>query len=88
MSVPGPWGRPGKRKASRLGLYLWLGVMAMAIAAIYALEQYFPSTDSAFGGSGGGGVAFFFVVGRDGIAPEVAIGGSYIREKTLVCGAC
>jgi aspartyl protease family protein len=49
MSVPGPWGRPGKRKASRLGLYLWLGVMAMAIAAIYALEQYFPSTDSAFG---------------------------------------
>jgi hypothetical protein len=27
-------------------------------------------------------------VGRDGIAPEVAIGGSYMPEKTLVCGAC
>jgi aspartyl protease family protein len=49
MSTPGPWGRPSKRKASRLGFYLWLGVMALAVAAIYALEQYFPSTTSAFG---------------------------------------
>jgi hypothetical protein len=45
------------------------------------------STDRAFGGSGGGGVGFFFVVGRDGIAPEVAIGGSYMPDKTLVYGA-
>lgn len=49
MSSPGPWGRPVRRKASRLGLYLWLGIMALAATLIYLLQQYFPSGDSAFG---------------------------------------
>jgi aspartyl protease family protein len=49
MSTPGPWGRPGRRKASRLGLFLWLGVMALAGALIYVLQRYFPSGDTPFG---------------------------------------
>jgi hypothetical protein len=49
MSMPGPWGRPSRRNASRLGLYLWLGVMALAGALIYVLQRYFPSGDSPFG---------------------------------------
>jgi aspartyl protease family protein len=49
MSSPGPWGQSSRRKASRLGLYLWLGVMALAGALIYVLQRYFPSGDSPFG---------------------------------------
>lgn len=49
MSQPGPWGRPAPRKASRIGLYLWLGVMAGAGLLIFALTRYFPSGDTAFG---------------------------------------
>ena len=48
-STPGPWGRPSPRKASRLGLYLWLGVLALAGALIYVLRQNFPSGDSPLG---------------------------------------
>ncbi len=48
MSTPGPWGRPSRRKPSRLGLYLWLGVMALTALLIYVLRQYFPSGDSPF----------------------------------------
>lgn len=49
MSGPGPWGRPAPRKASRLGLYLWLGVMAGAGLLIFVLTRYFPSGDGPFG---------------------------------------
>jgi aspartyl protease family protein len=49
MSAPGPWGRPTRRKASRLGLYLWLGVLASAGLLIFVLSRYFPSGDTAFG---------------------------------------
>jgi aspartyl protease family protein len=49
MSTPGPWGRPSPRKASRLGLYLWLGVMVLALVLVTVLERYFPSGDSSFG---------------------------------------
>jgi aspartyl protease family protein len=49
MSAPGPWGRPTRRKASRLGLYLWLGVLASAGLLIFVLSRYFPGGDTAFG---------------------------------------
>ena len=44
MSQPGPWGRPAPppRKTSRLGLYLWLGVMGGAALLIFVLNRYFP----------------------------------------------
>ena len=37
------------RKASRLGLYLWLGVLAVAGLLIFVLGRYFPSGDTPFG---------------------------------------
>src|SRR3569623_1384412 len=51
MSAPGPWGQPAPppRKGSRLGLYLWLGVMGGAALLIYVLNRYFPSSDSPGG---------------------------------------
>jgi aspartyl protease family protein len=53
MSSPGPWGRPApRRKASRLGLYLWLGVMAAAGLLIFGLNRYFPGGDAALGDPG------------------------------------
>jgi aspartyl protease family protein len=49
MSSPGPWGRPTPRKASRIGLYLWLGLLASAGLAVFFLNQNFPSTDTVLG---------------------------------------
>ena len=50
MSAPGPWGQPApRRKASRLGLYLWLGVMGGAALLIFVLNRYFPRSDSLLG---------------------------------------
>jgi aspartyl protease family protein len=48
MSQPGPWGRP-KRKASRLGLYLWLGLICGAGLAIFLLNRAFPATGTPLG---------------------------------------
>ncbi|HYS45019.1 MAG TPA: TIGR02281 family clan AA aspartic protease [Rhizomicrobium sp.] len=47
MSAPGPWGRPAPRR--RLGLYLWLGMLAAAGLLIFGLSRAFPSGDTAFG---------------------------------------
>jgi aspartyl protease family protein len=49
MSSPGPWGRPPPRKASRIGLYLWLGLLAGAGLTVFFLNQNFPSTDTLLG---------------------------------------
>lgn len=49
MSGPGPWGRPARRKPSRIGLYLWLGLLAGAGLTIFFLNQNFPSSDSPLG---------------------------------------
>ena len=49
ISTPGPWGRPAPRKTSRLGLVLWLGVLAVAGLVIFFLNQNFPSGDSPLG---------------------------------------
>ena len=46
--MSGPWGG-APRKASRLGLYLWLGLLAGTVALVFMLNQYFPSGDSPFG---------------------------------------
>ncbi|HUE63652.1 MAG TPA: TIGR02281 family clan AA aspartic protease [Rhizomicrobium sp.] len=48
-STPGPWGRPSQRMVSRLGLYLWLGVMVLAAGLIYVLDRHFPSGDNPYG---------------------------------------
>ena len=48
MSSPGPWGAP-QRKASRLGLYLWLGVLAAGGLIIFVLNRSFPTGDTPLG---------------------------------------
>ena len=52
MSSPwgGPTPPPGKRP--RLGLYLWLGVMAAAGLTIFLLDRWFPGSDSPLGDPG------------------------------------
>jgi aspartyl protease family protein len=52
MSSPGPWGQPAPRKSSRLGLYLWLGVMVSAGLLLLVLNHYFPGGDSPLGDPG------------------------------------
>src|SRR4051812_46959247 len=54
MSSPGPWGQPAlrPRKRSRLGLYLWLGVMVAAGLLLFLLDRYFPGGDSPLGDPG------------------------------------
>jgi aspartyl protease family protein len=43
MTPPGPWQHPPRpRRASRLGLALWLGAMALLAAMLWLLSQYFP----------------------------------------------
>lgn len=49
MSQPGPWGRPTPRKASRLGLYLWLGLIGAAGLTIFLLNRAFPSAGTPLG---------------------------------------
>jgi aspartyl protease family protein len=48
MSATGPWGKPA-RKSSRRGLFLWLGFLAAAGLAIFALNRSFPAGDSLLG---------------------------------------
>lgn len=49
MSQPGPWGRPARRKGSRLGFFIWLGLVGGAVLAIVLLNDSFPSTGTALG---------------------------------------
>ena len=49
MSQPGPWGQPAPRKASRTGLYLWLGLVGGAVLVIFLLDRSFPGTETALG---------------------------------------
>ncbi|HKY19287.1 MAG TPA: TIGR02281 family clan AA aspartic protease [Rhizomicrobium sp.] len=49
MSSPGPWGQPPKRKTPRLGLYLWLGALALIGVAVLLLDRLFPTGDSPWG---------------------------------------
>ena len=56
--MSGPWGQPAPpprqspRKTSRLGLYLWLGVMAAAALLLLMLRRYFPDENSPLGDPG------------------------------------
>src|SRR5215469_11602393 len=45
MSEPAPWGQPRKpaRKASRLGLALWLGALAVLGLSLWGLSELFPN---------------------------------------------
>jgi aspartyl protease family protein len=47
--MSGPWGHPTPRKASRIGLYLWLGLVGGAVLVIVLLDRSFPTTDAALG---------------------------------------
>lgn len=44
--MSGPWGAPKQpvRRASRLGLTLWLGAIALSIGAVVALNKLFPDS--------------------------------------------
>jgi aspartyl protease family protein len=75
ISTPGPWGRPSPRKVSRLGLYLWLGVMVLAGGLIYALDSYFPSGDSPYGDP--------YQIQALGMLALVASGLLFVREIKL-----
>ncbi len=57
--MPGPWDEPkpplrtpAPRKASRLGFYLWLGILIGAGALLLGLNRIFPSTDAPLGDPG------------------------------------
>ncbi len=57
--MPGPWdepkplpGTPAPRKPSRLGFYLWLGILLGAAALLLGLNRLFPSTDAPLGDPG------------------------------------
>lgn len=52
MSSPGPWGQPPPRRRSRLGLYLWLGVMVAAALLVFGLDRFFPGGDAPFSDPG------------------------------------
>jgi aspartyl protease family protein len=45
VSEPAPWGQPPKpgRKASRLGLALWLGALAVLGLSLWGLTELFPN---------------------------------------------
>jgi aspartyl protease family protein len=45
MSEPAPWGQPPKprRKASRLGLTLWLGALVALGVSLWGLSELFPN---------------------------------------------
>lgn len=46
--MSGPWGAPKQpvRRASRLGLFLWVGAIALSIGAVIALNKLFPDSAS------------------------------------------
>jgi aspartyl protease family protein len=46
--MSGPWGAPKQpaRRASRLGLFLWVGAVALSIGAVVALNKLFPDSAS------------------------------------------
>lgn len=52
--MSGPWGQPAlpPPKAPRLGLYLWLGVMAVAGLLLFGLRRWFPDRDAPLGDPG------------------------------------
>jgi aspartyl protease family protein len=54
VSAPGPWGQPAppRRKKTRIGFILWLGVMLTAAAVLLVLSRFFPTGDSPLGDVG------------------------------------
>lgn len=74
MSAPGPWGAP-KRKASRLGLYLWLGLLAGAGLLIFVLDRTFPTGDSPLGDP--------YFIRSIGFLALISTGLLFIREFNL-----
>lgn len=52
--MPGPWGQPmpPPRKRTRVGLFLWLGVMVAAGLLLFGLDRWFPDGESPLGDPG------------------------------------
>lgn len=44
--MSGPWGQPPPRKRSRVGLYLWLGVIAAVVVGVLVMDRLFPENDA------------------------------------------
>ena len=74
MSAPGPWGAP-KRKPSRLGLYLWLGLLGGAGLVIFILHRTFPTGDNPMGDT--------YVIQTLGFLALASSGLLFIREINL-----
>ena len=72
MSTPGPWGAP---KRSRLGLYLWLGLLGAAVLVIFVLNRSFPTGDSPLGDP--------YVIQSLGFLALASSGLLFIREINL-----
>ena len=56
--MSGPWSSPGSQpappppKKSRVGLYLWLGVIVATLAGLFVLDRFFPGNASPFSDPG------------------------------------
>ncbi len=72
MSPPAPWGAP---KRSRLGLYLWLGLLAAAGLLIFILDRTFPTGDSPLGDP--------YFVRSIGFLALISTGLLFVREINL-----
>ncbi|HEX4270870.1 MAG TPA: TIGR02281 family clan AA aspartic protease [Rhizomicrobium sp.] len=76
MSNPGPWGRPApRRKTSRFGLYLWLGVIVAAGLLLLVLGRYFPGGDAPLRDPGVVQTLGFLVLASSGLL--------FVREFNL-----
>lgn len=72
MSPPAPWGAP---KRSRLGLYLWLCLLAAAGLLIFILDRTFPTGDSPLGDP--------YFVRSIGFLALISTGLLFVREINL-----
>lgn len=73
--MSGPWGAPNppaRRKASRLGLFLWLGAILLCIGAAAALGKLFPGSVSDADGP--------YIVRTIGILALVSSGLLFVRD--------
>jgi aspartyl protease family protein len=72
--MSGPWGER-VRKASRLGLLLWLGALAVTGVVIFLLNQSFPGGDTPLGDP--------YLVRLLGVLALVSSGLLFVREINL-----
>ncbi|MEO8895764.1 MAG: TIGR02281 family clan AA aspartic protease [Rhizomicrobium sp.] len=78
MSEPAPWGQPQKprRKASRLGLALWLGALVVLGLSLWSLSENFPN-------DGLSGFDAAMIVRMVAILAVISSGLLFVREINL-----